>query len=68
MSNLSLSPLKINYKWSNIMQLLLLLVQLKVHRVAVFIESSVGVEYLAERRWCRQTFFFHKIINGLLPI
>ena len=33
--------LKINYKWSNIMQLLLLLVQLKVHCLIAFTESSV---------------------------
>ena len=34
-------PLKINQKQSNIMQLLLLMVQLKIHCVTVFTESSV---------------------------
>ena len=33
--------LKINYKWSNTMQLLLLLVQLKVHCWTTFTENSV---------------------------
>ena len=27
-----------------------------------------GLESLAERRWSRKIFFFHKIINGLLPV
>ena len=39
--NFSLSPLKINWKWFNIIQHLLLLVHLKVHRATLFTESSV---------------------------
>ena len=27
-----------------------------------------GLESLAERRWSRKIFFFHKIINGHLPV
>ena len=27
-----------------------------------------GSEALAERRWSRKIFFFHKIINGLVPV
>ena len=42
------------------MQLLLLLVQLEV--------LVLGLESLAGRRWSRKIFFFHKIINGLLPV
>ena len=26
------------------------------------------LEYLAQRRWCRKIFFFHKIINSLSPV
>ena len=32
------------------------------------IYRELGLESLAERRWSRKTFFFHKIINGLLPV
>ena len=29
--------------------------------------QEVGLESLADRRWSRKIFFFHKIVNGLLP-
>ena len=29
---------------------------------------ELGLESLAERRWSCKIFFFHKIINGLLPV
>ena len=32
------------------------------------IYRELGLESLAERRWSRKMFFFHKIINGLLPV
>ena len=32
------------------------------------IYRKLGLESLAERRWSRKIFFFHKIINGLLPV
>ena len=46
---------------------------LLVHRVTVFTESEriyreLGLESLAEWRWSDKIFFFHKIINGLLPV
>ena len=28
---------------------------------------EIGLESLADRRWSRKIFFFHKIVNGLLP-
>ena len=31
------------------------------------IYRELGLESLAEQRWSRKIFFFHKIINGLLP-
>ena len=46
MTNLSLSPLKINLKWSSIMPHLLLLVHLKVHCVTVFTEGNILIEEL----------------------
>ena len=32
------------------------------------INRELGLESLAERRWSRRIFFFHKIIYGLLPV
>ena len=32
------------------------------------IYRGLGLESLAERRWPRQSFFFHKVISGLLPV
>ena len=32
------------------------------------IYRELGLEFLAEQRWSRKIFFFHKIINGLLPV
>ena len=32
------------------------------------IYRELGLKSLAERRWSRKIFFFHKIINGLLPV
>ena len=32
------------------------------------IYRELGLESLAEGRWSRKIFFFHKIINGLLPV
>ena len=32
------------------------------------IYRELSLESLAERRWSRKIFFFHKIINGLLPV
>ena len=32
------------------------------------IYRELGLESVAERRWSRKIFFFHKIINGLLPV
>ena len=32
------------------------------------IYRELGLESLAERGWLRKIFFFHKIINGLLPV
>ena len=32
------------------------------------IYRELGLESLAERRWSRKIFLFHKIINGLLPV
>ena len=32
------------------------------------IYRELGLEALAERKWSRNIFFFHKIINGLLPV
>ena len=29
--------------------------------------QEIGLESLADRRWPRKRFFFHKIVNGLLP-
>ena len=29
--------------------------------------QEIGPESLADRRWSRNIFFFHKIVNGLLP-
>ena len=29
---------------------------------------ELGLESLPERTWSRKIFFFHKIINGLLPV
>ena len=29
--------------------------------------QELGLEPLADRRWSRKLFFFHKIIQGLLP-
>ena len=29
--------------------------------------QEIGPESLADRRWFRKIFFFHKIVNGLLP-
>ena len=29
--------------------------------------QEIGLESLADRRWSRKLFFFHKIVNGLLP-
>ena len=29
--------------------------------------QEIGLEFLADRRWSRKIFFFHKIVNGLLP-
>ena len=29
--------------------------------------QEIGLESLADRRWSRKIFFFHKIVNGLLP-
>ena len=49
------------------MQLLLLLVQLEAHRVVIFTESSV-CESSIELRRSRKYIFFHKIINGVLPL
>ena len=49
------------------MQLLLLLVQLEAHRVVIFTESSV-CESSIELRRSRKDIFFHKIINGVLPL
>ena len=61
MTNLSLSPLKINLKWSNIIQHLLLLVHLKgTSRDCIY--RKLGLESLAEQRWSCKIFFFHKII------
>ena len=65
-TNLSLSPLETNQKWSNIMQHLLLLVPLKVNCVTAFTESSVQNPLLNRDGY--EIFFFHKTINGLLPV
>ena len=32
------------------------------------IYRELGLESLVEQRWSRKIFFFHKIINGLLPV
>ena len=32
------------------------------------IYRELGLESLAERRWSRKIFFFHNIINGLIPV
>ena len=32
------------------------------------IYRELGLESLAERRWTRKIFFFHKITDGLLPV
>ena len=32
------------------------------------IYRELGLEFLAERRWSRKIFFFHNIINGLIPV
>ena len=32
------------------------------------IYRELGLESLAEWRWSRKIFFFHKMINGLLPV
>ena len=32
------------------------------------IYRELGLESLAERRWSRKIFLFHKIMNGLLPV
>ena len=32
------------------------------------IYTELGLESLAEWRWSRKIFFFHKIVNGLLPV
>ena len=32
------------------------------------IYRELGLESLAERRWSRKIFFFHRIINGHLPV
>ena len=32
------------------------------------IYRELGLESLDERRWSRKIFFFHKIINGILPV
>ena len=32
------------------------------------IYRELGLESLAERKWSGKIFFFHKIINGLLPV
>ena len=32
------------------------------------IYRELGLKSLAERRWSRKIFFFHKITNGLLPV
>ena len=32
------------------------------------IYRELGLESLAKRRWSRRIFFFHNIINGLLPV
>ena len=32
------------------------------------IYRELSLESLTERRWSRKIFFFHKIINGLLPV
>ena len=29
--------------------------------------QEIGLESLADRRWSPKIFFFHKIVNGLLP-
>ena len=29
--------------------------------------QEIGLESVADRRWSRKIFFFHKIVNGLLP-
>ena len=29
--------------------------------------QEIGLESLADTRWSRKIFFFHKIVNGLLP-
>ena len=29
--------------------------------------QKIGLESLADRRWSRKIFFFHKVVNGLLP-
>ena len=29
--------------------------------------QDIGLESLADRRWSRKMFFFHKIVNRLLP-
>ena len=29
--------------------------------------QEIDLESLADRRWSRKIFFFHKIVNGLLP-
>ena len=29
--------------------------------------QEIGLESLADRRWSGKIFFFHKIVNGLLP-
>ena len=29
--------------------------------------QEIGLESLADRRWSHKIFFFHKIVNGLLP-
>ena len=30
--------------------------------------QEIGLKSLADRRWSRKIFFFHKIVNGLLPL
>ena len=32
------------------------------------IYRELGLEFLTERRWSRKIFFFHNIINGLIPV
>ena len=61
MTNLSTSPSELKKRWFGQLSLL----RWRTSRDHLY--QEIGLESLADRRWSLKIFFFHKIVNGLLP-